>query len=60
MRDCIWFLPTESPTKANDLFLMSSRNKPASNRGSSHSSGFHLHLKKSESALPNFMQFNWS
>lgn len=57
IKDCIWFLPTESPTKANDFPLSSSRNCAGLKIGRSHPDGFHLHFMNSESGLPYFMQF---
>lgn len=59
-RDCMWFLAKESPTKAMDLPLASSRKRCGSKRGSSQPSGFHLHCRNSLSGLPNLMQFWWS
>ncbi|KAF7078645.1 hypothetical protein CFC21_083046 [Triticum aestivum] len=56
--DLKWFLASESPTKAMDLPLMASKNRPASKRGRSQPSGFHRQRMRSRPpGLPNFMQF---
>lgn len=56
-RDCIWFLASESPTKATDLFATTWRNLCGSKRGRSQPSGFQRHLRNSRSGRPYSMQF---
>ncbi|OAY84148.1 hypothetical protein ACMD2_19700 [Ananas comosus] len=60
IKDCIWFLPTESPRNARDLPPTSSRNCAGLKTGSSHPSGLHRHFMNPSSGRPNFMQFWWS
>lgn len=57
IKDCIWFLPTESPTKAKDFPLTMSKNWYGLKTGKSHPSGLHFHFMNSESGRPYFMQF---
>ena len=55
--DSIWFRATESPMKANVLFLINSRNFLALNLGRSHCEGFHRQFSYSLSGLPFPWQF---
>ncbi|KAF7100679.1 hypothetical protein CFC21_102162 [Triticum aestivum] len=57
MRDCMWFLASESPTKAMERPLTASKKAAASNRGSSHCAGRQRHLRNPRSGRPYFMQF---